>query len=125
VTGQIISGVGFSRRIGNGEVVWLKLEGPAVVYKVGVLRRVDRVDPPMTSSQYNFISITRACNVFKECGPMITSILRKCLQFNTWLIFIPTYIPSSKLSGFQHILNIYCTKVVVMLVGRRYCTHAQ
>jgi hypothetical protein len=26
--------------------------------------------------------IIRACNVFKECGPMITSILRKCLQFN-------------------------------------------
>jgi hypothetical protein len=58
---------------------------------------------------------------------MITSILRKYLQFNTLLISIPTYISSNKLSGFQHTLDIYCTKVVVMLVGRRYCTytHAQ
>ena len=48
-------------------------------------------DPPVTSSKYNFTSITRACNVFKECGPMITSnILRKLLQFNTLLIYIPT-----------------------------------
>jgi hypothetical protein len=81
----------------------------------------------MRSSQYNFISTTRACNVFKEFGPMITSILRKYLQFNILLIFIPTYIPSNKLSEFQHIFDIYSTKVVVMLVGRRYCiyTHAQ
>ena len=35
----------------------------------------------MTSSEYIFIPITRACNVFKECGPMITSILRTFLQF--------------------------------------------
>ena len=58
---------------------------------------------------------------------MITSILRKFLQFNTLLLFIPTYIPSNKLSGFQHILDIYSTKVVVMHVGRIYCTytHAQ
>jgi hypothetical protein len=48
----------------------------------------------------DIISITRACNVFKECGPMITSILRKFLQFKTLLIFIPTCIPSNKLSGF-------------------------
>jgi hypothetical protein len=56
--------------------------------------------PPITSSGYHIIPITRACNVFKECGPMITGILRKCLQFNTLLIFIPTYIPSNKLSEF-------------------------
>ena len=47
-----------------------------------------------------FIPITRACNVFKKCGPMITSILRKFLEFSTLLIFIPTYIPSNKLSEF-------------------------
>jgi hypothetical protein len=79
----------------------------------------------MTSSGYHIVSITHACNVFKECGPMITSILREFLQFGTLLIFIPTYIPSNKLIGFQHILDIYSTKVVVMLVGRRYCTHAR
>ena len=38
----------------------------------------------------SYRTITRACNVFKECGPNITSILRKFLQFNTLLIFIPT-----------------------------------
>jgi hypothetical protein len=42
----------------------------------------------MTSSEHHIVSITRACNVFKECGPMITSILRNILQFNTLLIFI-------------------------------------
>jgi hypothetical protein len=41
----------------------------------------------MTSSEHHIVSITRACNVFKECGPMITS-LRNFLQFNTLLIFI-------------------------------------
>jgi hypothetical protein len=46
------------------------------------------------------IPITRACNVFEECGPMISSILRTFLQFNTFLIFIHTYIPSKKLSEF-------------------------
>ena len=58
---------------------------------------------------------------------MTTTILRTFLQFNTYLILIHTYIPSNKLRGFQHILDIYCTKVVVMLVGRRYYsyTHAQ
>jgi hypothetical protein len=58
---------------------------------------------------------------------MITSILRIFLQFNTLPIFIPTYIPSDKLSGFQHSLDIYSTKIVVMHVGRIYCTytHAQ
>ena len=40
----------------------------------------------LTSSGYHIILIIRACNVFKECGPMITSMLRKFLQFNT-LIF--------------------------------------
>jgi hypothetical protein len=55
---------------------------------------------PMTSSQYNFISITHAYSVFKECGPMITSIIRTFLQFNTLVIFIRTYIPSNKPSEF-------------------------
>jgi hypothetical protein len=34
------------------------------------------------------------------------------------VIFIPTYIPSNKLTGFQHILDIYSTKVILMLVVR-------
>ena len=29
VAGQIIGGVGFAGGIGNGEMIWLKLEGPA------------------------------------------------------------------------------------------------
>ena len=66
----------------------------------------------MTSLQYNFISITRARNVFKECGPMSTSILRTFLKFNTLLIFILKYIPSNKLSEFKYVLDIYSTKLL-------------
>jgi hypothetical protein len=39
----------------------------------------------MTSSQYYIIPITRARKVLKECGPMITGILRKFSKFaNTY-----------------------------------------
>jgi hypothetical protein len=53
---------------------------------------------------------------------------KKFLKFNTLLqIFIPIYIPSDKPGKFKHILDIYPTKVIVMFVGRGYCTytHAQ
>ena len=65
--------------------------------------------------------------MYLKCGPMITSILIKQIfkVYNTLLIFIPKYIPSNKLTEFKYVLDIYSTKVVVMLVGRRYCTHAQ
>ena len=49
----------------------------------------------------------------KKCGVHISV---KCVVIK---VFIPTYIPSNKLRGFKHILDIYSTKVVVMLVGRR------
>jgi hypothetical protein len=62
------------------------------------------------------------CKRIFEQAVVEALILGEFVQFSTLLIFIPTYIPSNKLIGFQLILDIYSTKVVVMLVGRRYCT---